>query len=102
MVVMQRMKKYTKFWKKATLDRGKTRRTKVLIEVEPRLVAAVLGVVTSGGYGHKVRKTIAYGFLAPEHANHDDGYEIEVYDEVIPATHHVRALYDPERKKILM
>ena len=62
----------------------------------------VLGVVTSGGYGHTVRKTIAYGFLTPEHANHDDGYEIEVYDEVIPATCHVRALYDPERKKILM
>ena len=62
----------------------------------------VLGVVTSGGYGHTVRKTIAYGFLTPEHAKYDDGYEIEVYKEVIPATRHERALYDPERKKILM
>ena len=74
----------------------------MLIDVEPRLVAAVLGVVTSGGYGHTVRKTIAYGFVAPEHAKYDDGYEIEVYEEVIPATRHERALYDPERKKVLM
>lgn len=62
----------------------------------------VLGVVTSGGYGHTVGKTIAYGYVPVEDSNCDDGYEIEVYREVIPATRHERVLYDPERKKILM
>ena len=78
---------------------------------EPRLLhggetichkGKVLGVVTSGGYGHTVGKNIAYGYLAPEQANYDEGYEIEVYKEVIPATRHERALYDPGRKKILL
>jgi sarcosine dehydrogenase len=62
----------------------------------------VLGVVTSGGYGHTVGKTIAYGYVPVVDSNYDAGYEIEVYKEVIPATRHERALYDPERKKILM
>jgi len=62
----------------------------------------VLGVVTSGGYGHTVRKAIAYGYVPVVDSNYNDGYEIEVYGEIIPATRHVRSLYDPERKKILM
>jgi 4-methylaminobutanoate oxidase (formaldehyde-forming) len=62
----------------------------------------VLGVVTSGGYGHTVRKAIAYGYVPVEDSNHNDGYEIEVYKEVIPATRHERTLYDPERKRILI
>ncbi len=61
----------------------------------------VHGVVTSGGYGHTVGKTIAYGYLSPEHAHYEDGYEIEVYGEVFSATRHDRTLYDPEREKIL-
>ncbi|UCF84989.1 MAG: hypothetical protein JSV50_04970 [Desulfobacteraceae bacterium] len=78
---------------------------------EPRLLRGgetichegkVMGVVTSGGYGYTIRKIIAYGYLAIEHAEYDDGYEIEVYGEVIPATRHDRALYDPECKKLLM
>jgi len=35
-------------------------------------------------------------------SNCDDGYEIEVYREMIPAIRHERVLYDPERKKIMM
>jgi sarcosine dehydrogenase len=62
----------------------------------------VLGVVTSGVYGHTVRKVIAYGYVPVEDSNFDDGYEIEVYKEVIPATRHERTLYDPERKRILI
>jgi len=61
----------------------------------------VHGVVTSGGYGHTVGKTIAYGYLSPEHAHYEDGYEIEVYGEVFSATRHDRTLYDPGREKIL-
>ena len=63
----------------------------------------VVGITTSGGYGYTVGKTIAYSYITVEDANYDQGYEIEVYMEMYPATRHDnRALYDPERKKILM
>jgi 4-methylaminobutanoate oxidase (formaldehyde-forming) len=62
----------------------------------------VLGVVTSGGYGHFIGKTIAYGYLPIEYANHSGGYAIEAFTETLAATRHPSALYDPERKKILI
>jgi 4-methylaminobutanoate oxidase (formaldehyde-forming) len=62
----------------------------------------VIGTTTGGGYGYTVGKTIAYGYVPVADAKHDDGYEIEVYKEVYPAKREAnRALYDPERKKIL-
>ncbi|MEK6654750.1 MAG: FAD-dependent oxidoreductase [Thermodesulfobacteriota bacterium] len=60
----------------------------------------VVGVVSSGGYGHTVKKTIALGYLPVEEADHKDGYAIEVYQEAIPATRLAKAPYDPERKQI--
>lgn len=63
----------------------------------------VVGITTSGGYGYTVGKTIAYSYIPVEDANYDQGYEIEVYMEMYQVTRHDnRALYDPERKKILM
>lgn len=61
----------------------------------------VLGVVTSGGYGYTVGKTIAYGFIPTEYLKHTEGFSIEVYTETYPATRHVGALYDPKRARIL-
>ncbi|MBU1184542.1 MAG: FAD-dependent oxidoreductase, partial [Proteobacteria bacterium] len=37
----------------------------------------VVGVVSSGGYGHTVKKNIALGYLPVEEADHQDGYAIE-------------------------
>ena len=63
----------------------------------------VIGVTTSGGYGYTVGKTIAYGYIPFEEAGSDGRNQIEVYGEVFPANREPhRALYDPERKKILM
>ena len=63
----------------------------------------VVGITTSGGYGYTVGKTIAYSYIPVEDANYDQGYEIEVYMEMYQVTRHDnRALYDPERKKMLM
>ena len=63
----------------------------------------VIGVTTSGGYGYTVGKTIAYGYTPFEEGGSDDRNQIEVYGEVFPANREPhRALYDPERKKILM
>jgi len=60
----------------------------------------VLGVTTSGNYGHTLGKSIVFGYLPVEAAGHDD-YEIEVFCERVPVQRHDRPLYDPERTRIL-
>ena len=60
----------------------------------------VLGVTTSGGYGYTVGKSIVLGYVAAEEAAGDD-YEIEAFCERIAARRHDRALYDPDRARIL-
>ena len=60
----------------------------------------VLGVTSSGGFGHTVGKPIVLGYLPVEAAGFND-YEIESFCERIPAIRHDRALYDPERRRIL-
>jgi 4-methylaminobutanoate oxidase (formaldehyde-forming) len=63
----------------------------------------VLGVTTSSGYGHTIGKNICYGYISVEDASYEDGYEIEIYRQAYPAKlESNRALYDPERKRILM
>lgn len=62
----------------------------------------VVGVVSSGGYGHTVGKTIAMGYLPAEEADHGEGYAIEMYGGAIPAVRLARPPYDPERKRIFL
>jgi sarcosine dehydrogenase len=63
----------------------------------------VIGITTSGGFGYTVGKTIVYSYIPSDDAHYTQGYEIEVYMEVYSITRHEnRALYDPERKKILI
>jgi len=62
----------------------------------------VVGLVTSGGYGYTVGKTIVYAYLPVEEAQHQGGYEIEVYRETHPVTLQPnRQLVDPKREKLL-
>jgi len=60
----------------------------------------VVGVTTSGNYGYTVGKSIVYGYLPVEEAAHEL-FEIEVFGEPVLARRHARALYDPERARIL-
>jgi 4-methylaminobutanoate oxidase (formaldehyde-forming) len=61
----------------------------------------VIGVTTAGGYGYTVCKTIAYGYVPTDQAEHSDVYEIECYKEIYPATREPkRALYDPRHQNI--
>jgi sarcosine dehydrogenase len=55
--------------------------------------------VTSGGYGHSVGKSIAYGYVPIELAR-AKGFEIEAFGVRHPALVSERAPYDPERRKI--
>jgi sarcosine dehydrogenase len=62
----------------------------------------VLGVTTSSGYGHTVKRNICYGYIPLENAEGDDGFEIEVYKELHSLRlEPSRVLYDPDREKIL-
>ena len=62
----------------------------------------VLGVTSSVGYGHTVKKNICYGYIPADQADPNNNFEIESYKEVYTATlESSRILYDPERKKIL-
>jgi 4-methylaminobutanoate oxidase (formaldehyde-forming) len=60
----------------------------------------VLGVTTSGGFGHTIGKSIAYGYVPTEEAGHAC-YEIEAFCASVPAKRVDKAPYDPERRKIL-
>lgn len=55
----------------------------------------ILGVTSSGDFGHTVGKPIVYGYVPTAEAMHED-YEIEVYGERIAARRVDRPLYDPE------
>jgi len=58
----------------------------------------VIETVTSGGYGHSVGKSIAYGFVP---VGLTRGFEIESFGKRYPAQVSERAPYDPERRKIV-
>jgi len=59
----------------------------------------VIGVTTSGNYGHTVGKPIVMGYLPIEELQHDD-FEIEVFGEAIPAKRHERPLYDSDMLRL--
>ena len=59
-----------------------------------------VGWLTSGGFGYTVGKAIGYGYVRnPEGVDADwlraGRYELEVATERVPATLHLRPLYDP-------
>ena len=60
----------------------------------------VLGIVTSGGFGHTIGKTIAFAYLPPAEAVPSD-YVIEAFGREIQVTRHDQCLYDPKRERIL-
>jgi len=60
-----------------------------------------LSVLTAGGYGHTLQKSIAFGYLpAAEVANTE--FEIEAFGERYGATKGPDVLFDPKRSRILV
>jgi 4-methylaminobutanoate oxidase (formaldehyde-forming) len=59
----------------------------------------VVGFTTSANFGHTVGKPIAYGYV-PIGLATEQGFEIEVYGEAVPATRHDGALYDPTSARL--
>ena len=63
----------------------------------------VLGVTTSSGYGHTLKKNICYGYIPADKIGPGSRFEVESFNEIYTATLEPgRVLYDPERKKIMM
>jgi 4-methylaminobutanoate oxidase (formaldehyde-forming) len=59
----------------------------------------VLGVTSSGSYGHTIGKTIVFGYLPIEEAAQRD-FSIEVFGEPIAATRRDAPLYDPGNERL--
>jgi len=57
---------------------------------------AVVGTVTSGGYGYRVQKNLAYAFVEPAFAPVGTAIKIDILGELIDATVVDPALYDPK------
>jgi dimethylglycine dehydrogenase len=56
----------------------------------------IVGYVTSGGYAHYVRKSVALGFVPREMVEDGAGFEIEILGDRRPATQTTVPLYDPD------
>ncbi len=56
----------------------------------------VVGWITSGGYAHHVRKSVALGYVPAELAGATEGFEIEIIGNRRPASITPVPLFDPE------
>jgi 4-methylaminobutanoate oxidase (formaldehyde-forming) len=86
------------------------RRLRCLVLDDPRSVClgnepvrvggAVVGRVTSGGYGFAVERSIAYAYLPPDHAAIGTRGEVDVFGDWIGFEVVREPLYDPEGERI--
>ncbi len=60
----------------------------------------VVGIVTSGAYGHTVGKSIALGYIPPAAAMSDSEFNIEIIGQPRPAQIQAQALYDPKGRRM--
>jgi dimethylglycine dehydrogenase len=68
---------------------------------EPLLAGEkVIGVATSGGYGHTVKKSLAFAFVDPAYASPGSTFEIEILAERYQATVLAEPIYDPQNARL--
>ncbi|KAB7610030.1 FAD-dependent oxidoreductase [Amylibacter sp. SFDW26] len=60
----------------------------------------VIGTITSGGWGHRVAKNIAYAFMQPEFSAIGTTVDIDILGQLLPAEVIEAGPYDPEYKRI--
>jgi 4-methylaminobutanoate oxidase (formaldehyde-forming) len=73
----------------------------VCLGSEPvRIGGELCGRVTSGGYGSRVRRSIALAYVPAAHATAGTQAEVEVFGEWVPAEVVEGALYDPDGERI--
>lgn len=59
-----------------------------------------IGSVTSGGYGHRTHKNIAYAFIDPEHDTNTDNLVVGILGQDYPATIVDPLLYDASNTRV--
>jgi dimethylglycine dehydrogenase len=65
-----------------------------------RVDGALVGAVTSGGYGHTVGTSIALAYLPPEHAEPGTEVTVDVLGDRLPARVVEQPLYDPAHERL--
>jgi dimethylglycine dehydrogenase len=60
----------------------------------------IVGMTSSGGYGHRVEQSIALGYVKPELAAAGTKLEVEVLGKKLPAEIVMMPLYDPKNEKM--
>ncbi|MSO93839.1 MAG: FAD-dependent oxidoreductase [Rhodospirillales bacterium] len=58
------------------------------------------GIVTSGGYGHRLRQSIALAYIRSDLAGEGTALEIEIFGRRVGATVKREPLYDPENLRL--
>ncbi|MDQ1534865.1 MAG: hypothetical protein QOF28_2626, partial [Actinomycetota bacterium] len=89
---------------------GPGRRLRPILLADPHAVALgsepvridgeIVGRVTSGGYGFRIGRSIAYAYVPAAHAGADRPVEVEVFGEWIPGHIANEPLYDPAGRRI--
>ena len=59
-----------------------------------------IGMTSSGGYGHRVKKSIAMGYVKPEYAEPGTQMQLEIMGKLRNAAVVDMPLYDPENERI--
>jgi len=59
-----------------------------------------IGMTSSGGYGHRVGKSIALGYVPPEFASPGTRLDVEILGKMHPAEVVAMPLYDPRNEKM--
>jgi dimethylglycine dehydrogenase len=60
----------------------------------------VIGVTTSGGYGHTVKKSLAFAFVAPGFARPGSAFDVEILGERHRAIVLAEPVYDPKNLRL--
>ncbi len=60
----------------------------------------LIGTVTSGGYGHRLDKNIAFAFVTPDSAVHAQSLSVEILGQRYPAVTGPMCLYDAENARV--
>jgi len=59
-----------------------------------------VGYITSGGYAHHVKKSMALGYVPAELSKHDTTLEVEINGKLYPARVTEKPLYDANGGKM--
>jgi glycine cleavage system aminomethyltransferase T len=91
-------------------ERGPRFRLRCLTLEDPRSVAlgnepvraggAIVGRVTSGGYGYTVERSIAYAYLPPEHAEPGTAVAVEIFGRWVEGEVAREPLFDPAGERV--